>query len=273
MKFKLLFILLILIQLLAKAQDKLFLKNGQTKLCNIVNINDSTLFFIDTTAIGNKKFKLQTKDILIAEKQTGEIYIFGESKNYYKSTSILSETESETNDRILNEWRKKSDTLGNTILGFYPTQLIVGRLTFSYERLILNKSIGINIPFSLTFNPYKNAVSNNRNNRNQNYQPSDDLGFVTGIDINYYHPIRPELDYFVGPRYRTGKDIFLGGIEGQTFMLQNGLLKSRGKHFTNMVAIGFGFFKLSDKYAKLPGYSDKQVYPWMSFTWRVGLRL
>ena len=259
--------------MLAKAQDKLFFKNGETKLCNIVSINDSTVFFIDTTAIGNKKFKLHTKDILIAEKQTGEIYIFGETNNYIKSISVASETEQETNERLLKKWYKKSDTLGNTILGFYPTQLLVGRLTFSYERLIINKTIGVNIPFSLTYNPFKNAMSNNRNNQNRNYQPPDGVGFITGIDINFYHPIRPELDYFVGPRFRTGKDMLLGGLEGQTFMLQNGLLKSRGLHFTNMVAIGFGFFKLSEKYAKLPGYSDKQVYPWMSFTWRVGFRL
>ncbi len=259
--------------MLAKAQDKLFLKNGQTKACNIVNINDSVVFFIDTSSIGNKKFKLQTKDVLIAEKQNGEIYIFGEPNNHYYSAKIVTETDEEAREQLLKAWRKKSDTLGNTIIGFYPTQLLAGRLTFSYERLIVNKTIGINLPFSLTFNPFKNAQNNNQNSRNNNYHPPTGVGFIAGIDINYYHPIRPELDYFVGPRIRVGKDMLLGGIEGQTFMLQNGLLKSRGNHFTNMVAIGFGFFKLSDKYAKLPGYSDKQVYPWMSFTWRIGFRL
>lgn len=182
-------------------------------------------------------------------------------------------------------------------MGFYPTQLLLGRFTMSYERLFANKSIGINIPFSITFNPGNalrylatgstsvspsptnttNTNSNNNNsssnnNRNNNEQPPSGVGFIGGFDINYYYDIEPETKYYFGPRIRYGTDILLGSIEGLTFQIQNGIMLTSGKNFATNVGFGVGFFKLSAKYANYPGYSSKQVYPWMSITWRTCYR-
>ena len=91
--------------------------------------------------------------------------------------------------------------------------------------------------------------------------------------MNYYYDLKPELKYFFGPRIRYGTDMMLGGIEGLSVQLQNGIFRSRGTKYTSTIGVGFGFFKLSEKYSKYPGYKPKQVYPWASFTWRLGFRL
>ena len=82
----------------------------------------------------------------------------------------------------------------------------------------------------------------------------------------------PETKYYFGPRIRYGTDILLGSIEGMTFQIQNGIMLTSGKNFATNVGFGVGFFKLSGKYSNYPGYSSKQVYPWMSITWRTCYR-
>ncbi|MDF2452238.1 MAG: hypothetical protein K0S26_1742, partial [Bacteroidota bacterium] len=119
-------------------------------------------------------------------------------------------------------------------------------------------------------------TSSNNNNNNSNNPPvkrNVGTGFITGIDVNYYHDLKPELKYYFGPRIRYGTDMTLGGIEGLTFQIQNGIFRSRGKKMTSTLGFGVGFFKLSAKYANRGTFDTKQVYPWASFTWRLGFRL
>ena len=42
---------------------------------------------------------------------------------------------------------------------------------------------------------------------------------------------------------------------------------------TSTLGFGVGFFKLSAKYANSRACDTKQIYPWASFTWRLGFRL
>lgn len=274
------------------AQDKLFLRNGTTLKCKIIAISEATISYKDT--LGNDPLITILKaDVLIAEYKAGGIYIFGNEKKLEVISPTGNETREQRKERKMNEWKDMEATLPNGILGFYIPELVLGRLTVSYERLFANKSMGIKIPFSLTYNStaalYRASSANSSTSTSTSTnssggsgsssssgttrEPTRGTGFITGIDVNYYYDLKPQLKYYFGPRIRYGTDMLLGGIEGLTVQLQNGIFKSSGKRMTSTLGIGFGFFKLSDKYANLPGYEPKQVYPWASFTWRLGFRL
>lgn len=269
-----------------KAQDKLFLKNGSAVHCKILAISENTITYRDTI-ITAPQVTIPKAEVLLAEYKGGQVYIFGQAVNTYTAAPQTEETREQRKERRLKEWKLKEQELSNNILGFYIPELLLGRFTVSYERLLAGKSLGVKVPFSLTYNPLialnslassssttsSSGSSSGNNNNNQTYDPPRGTGFITGLDINYYHDLKPELKYFFGPRIRYGTDMMLGAIEGLTVQVQNGIFKSSGKRMTSTVAIGFGFFKLSQKYANYPGYEPKQVYPWASFTWRLGFRL
>ena len=185
----------------------------------------------------------------------------------------------------MKEWQEKEQQLPNGILGFYPVQIIAGRFTVSYERLFANKSMGITVPVSLTYDmlsvlnalstPSASSTGTNSNTTSSsgNRPTQSGVGIISGIDLNYYHDLKPQLKYFFGPRFRYGTAMTFGGIEYLSFQLQNGIMKSNGKNLTNTLSVGVGFFKLSEKYANYPGYEPNQVYPTCSVTWRLGFRL
>jgi hypothetical protein len=174
---------------------------------------------------------------------------------------------------LIDEWRQQESSMSNHIIGFYIHQLLWGRFTISYERLFADKTIGIKIPMSLTYDPYTRSQSNSSSGNTKNLDEDQKKGFIIGLDINSYHDLKPSLKYYFGPRIRYGKDILLGGIEGFTFQIQNGLFKSIGKRMITSVGVGFGFFKLSEAYAIRNTFNQQQVYPWASISLRLGFRL
>ena len=257
----------------------LFFKNGKRLNTKIIAISQKTITYRDTVE-GAVLTTVAKDDVLLAEYKSGEMYVFGTESNTSSDSFIISETREERKERRLKEWRAKEQELPNGILGFYLPELVLGRLTVSYERLFADKTMGVTIPLSITYDPSSilissSSTSSSSNSNTTNSTPSQNksIGIITGLDINYYYELKPALKYYFGPRIRYGTDQLLGGIEGLSVQLQNGILKSKGNKFTSTFGIGVGFFKLSDKYAKLPGYEPKQVYPWASITWRLGFRL
>jgi hypothetical protein len=299
-----LLLLLLFISVVVVAQDKVFLRDGKVIPCKIIAISDKTISYKDTTQ-NSTLITLSKNDVLLAEYQSETVYMFSKDQPVFqvenKNTNFpaipeVNETREQRLERRMKEWKEKEALLPNGILGFYIPELLFGRLTVSYERLLANKSIGIKIPFSLTYDglgALAEFSSNNSNASNTNTSTSTNTntsttsnnttnapvqrnrgtGFITGIDVNYYHDLKPQLKYFFGPRIRYGTDMTLGGIEGLTFQIQNGIFKSSGKRMTSTLGFGIGFFKLSEKYASRGGFDSKQVYPWGSFTWRLGFRL
>lgn len=267
---KYLSLLFVIITSLCFAQDKLFLKNGTKLNCKLVAIAKNTITYRDS--INNLKTVLKS-DAIIAEYATGEVYIFsGEKIVTENDTSTKPLTNKEVNELLFKEWKKKEKTWGNSIIGCCPFQLFVGRATVSYEYLFSEKSIGVLIPFSLTFNPYSgNNSSSGSSSNNSNIRPSG-TGLISGFDVNYYYDIEDGLKYYFGPRVRYGTDVLLGSIEGLTVQLQNGIMICESEEFVANAGMGVGFFKLSEKYSNWAGYEPNQVYPWMSFTLRIGYR-
>lgn len=289
------FLVLLFVSLSNFAQDKVFLRNGKVIPCKIVAISEKTISYRDTIP-NSLLITVSKNDVLLTEYKTGTIYMFSQPQatvnivslaNSNFETPVINETREQRKERKMKEWKEEEALLSNNILGFYLPELFLGRFTVSYERLFANKSMGVKIPFSLTYNSIRildamasgssttsstsSGTTSSGNNGNSNQTRG--AGFITGVDVNYYHDLKPELKYYFGPRIRYGTDMLLGGIEGLTFQLQNGIFKSNGKRMTSTLGFGVGFFKLSQKYANYAGYEPKQVYPWASFTWRLGFRL
>jgi len=291
--------MLLFVALNASAQDKVFLRDGKSIVCKIVAISENTISYKDTT-VNSSLVTVSKNDVLLTEYQNGTVYMFSKpNNNDFKvinstvtnpSTNLI-ETREQRKERKMKEWKEQEALLGNNIIGFYIPELILGRLTISYERLLANKSMGVKIPFSITYDALGALAENSANNsststgtnssngnssnntNNGAIQRNRGTGIITGIDVNYYHDLKPQLKYYFGPRIRYGTDMSLGGIEGLTFQIQNGIFKSSGKKMTSTVGFGVGFFKLSEKYASRSRLDTKQVYPWASFTWRLGFRL
>lgn len=296
-------LVLLFVSLISLAQDKVFLRSGKTITCKIVAISEKTISYKDTLA-NSPLVTVSKNEVLLTEYQSGTIYMFGkeEAEPMVENKSVafanlpeINETREQRAERKMNEWKEKEDLLPNGILGFYIPDFVFGRFTVSYERLLSNKSIGIKIPLSLTYDGIgflaENSSNTNSSSSNTNSSSSysnnssssttnnsavkrnHGTGIITGIDVNYYHDLKPQLKYYFGPRLRYGTDMTLGGIEGLTFQIQNGIFKSSGKKMTSTLGFGVGFFKLSAKYANRGSLDTKQVYPWASFTWRLGFRL
>ena len=252
------------------AQDKLFLRNNTTLLCKIASINEKTVSYRDSVG-ATQITTIPKESIIMAEYKSGEIYVFGkEETTSTASAKVLNETSTERKARKMQEWKKEEETLGNNIIGLYPAVIPLGRFCVSYERLLANKSIGIKIPFALTYDT-KALLSSGSNNAGST---ATGAGFITGLDINFYTDIKPRTKYYFGPRVRYGKDAFME-LEGLTAQLQNGIMFSGGKNFTNTIGIGMGISKIATIYGTTVSNNlfEKQIYPSFSITWRLGIRL
>lgn len=260
------FFLLFFLVLAGKAQDKLFLRNGSVKYCRIVNIAERAISYKDT--MPNAVItEISKNEVLMAELETGEVHIFNKISEVQAQEDQI-KTYEDYLENARKEWKQRESKMSNDIIGLHFSDLLFGRATISYEHLMANKTMGLTVPVSLTFNPF-NALRSSNNNSNR----EKGVNMIAGLDINYYYDLQPEWKYYFGPRFRYGTDMLFGGIEGLTAQIQNGFFRCDGDKIVHSVGIGFGFFKLSEKYAKLPGYEPKQVYPWASFTWRLGFRL
>lgn len=258
------------------SQDKLFLRTDSVIHCRIVSISGADITYRDSI-LSKIKFIKKYK-VLIAEYASGEVHVFSDlrEENFSDSTAVP-ETGREKGERLLREWKTKEANYANYLIGFYPSDVLVGRFTLAYERLFANKTIGVNVPFSLTYNPnrtlrYLTTGSSTPSNTNNAQNSPSGVGFISGLDVNYYYDIEPETKYYFGPRLRYGTDVLLGNIEGFTFQIQNGVMLLSDANFTTNVGFGFGFFKLSSKYSSISFADKKQAYPWMSITWRVCFR-
>lgn len=261
----------------AYSQDKLFFRKGTSVKCKIIAISENTITYRDTVS-NAPLITVPKKEVMLAEYKTGEVYIFS-SDNLIVQQADVVETRQQRKDRKMKEWKAKEQGLSDNILGFYIPELILGRFTVSYERLLANKTVGITIPVSLTYDSFgalaslgTNTTTSNGSTTTSTVKRTKGVNFITGIDINYYYDLKPQLKYYFGPRIRYGTDMVFGGVEGISFQLQNGLFKSSGQNFTSTFGLGVGFVKVLN-FGNPTTRDPKQVYPWGSFTWRLGFRL
>lgn len=263
----------------AYAQDQFFFRKGSQVPCKIIAISENTITYRDTVP-GSPLITVPKADVILAEYKAGQVYIFSSETGLVAAPQDVMETREQRRERKMKEWKMKEQELSDNILGFYIPELLLGRLTVSFERLLANKSVGVTIPLSLTYDSFGTLAQASANSTSNNtgtvvsspVTRTKGVNFITGIDVNYYYDLKPELKYYFGPRIRYGTDQVMGGIEGISFQLQNGIFRSRGKKMTSTVGIGFGFVKVLD-FGFPTSRDSRQVYPWGSFTWRLGFRL
>jgi hypothetical protein len=248
------------------AQDKIVLKSGKKLDCKIVAINPHSVTYKDSATAENM-ITVPKTDVLMAEYKSGSVYIFGTDEAPKPVSTFLDPT----TDRK-KAWKEKEAKFSNNIIGFQPIDLAFGRLTLTYERLILDKQVGIVIPFSMTYDPkvlmFSSADTSNGVRVNRN------VSFITGVDVNYYFELRGRTKFFVGPRFRYGTDVLLGNITAYSFQFQNGyFFPSVNGKSANTISIGFGFVRIISVPGVIGGISPKQSYSWASFTYRLGFRL
>lgn len=255
--------------LTSRAQDKLFLKDGRKINCKVLSVNPTTIDYKDSTA--STLFTLDKAEVLMAELKNGEVYIFGNEPTIKTTTPSKNKTERDMERKAAI--REKEKTFKDNIYGFQPLDIVWGRLTFTYERLFMDKRMGVAIPFSLTFDP-RVLIPNSSNDTivNTREQVRHNTGFITGMDLNYYYESKSHTKFFFGPRFRYGQDVNLANITAYTVQFQQGFLlcDAKGKMATTF-AVGFGFARIiSTPFSS--GYNEKQSYPWASFTLRLGIR-
>ena len=251
-------------------QDKLVLKSGQKINCRIISLNPTTIEYKDSTST-ETIFTVEKSEVLLAEYKKGGVYIFGNepASNINNPPKTKAEKDLERKEAI----REKEQSFKNNIYGFQPVDIVWGRMTFTYERLLMDKRIGIAIPFSLTYDPrVLMGGSSNDTIVNTREKVRHNTGVITGLDLNYYYETKSHTKFFFGPRFRYGTDVNLANIVAYTVQFQNGFLlcDSKGRMATTL-AVGFGFARIvSAPFSSR--FNEKQSYPWASFTLRVGIR-
>lgn len=249
------------------AQDKVVLKDGRKLKCKIVSINPSTITYKDSATAENM-ITIPKNDVLMAEFRSGSVYVFGNSN----ATTPITSPSNNLSKNKKEMMREKERTFSDNIIGVQIPDIFFGRLTLSYERLFLDKTMGITIPISLTYDPrilYKGFSTDTSNGASVVRR---NVSYVTGLDLNYYFETRSHTKFFVGPRFRYGTDVFISNVTAYSVQFQNGFLfcSSNGK-MASTFAIGFGFARI----LAIPGgggINPNQSYPWASFTFRLGFR-
>lgn len=233
-----------------KAQDKLFLIDGTSKKGIIVSKAKDFVFFktSDTSSIE----KINRSKILLIEDYKGNRHLFSQADTRINPADSVS----------------KKQKVARNLISLQPYSLILGRATVLYERFSEDDKMGFVVPIILTFDPYGSLLDSNQNTSTR----SRDVRFITGLDLNFYFGTKRNSKFFIGPRFRYGTDLLLGGIEAYSLQTQIGWkLNKPQKRVVRHLSIGFGLIRVL--YA--PGASSitkKRSYPWFSINYRVGIK-
>lgn len=256
-------LLLLVAAINLSAQDKVVFKDGRKLNCKIISINPTTVTYRDSIS-GDKLLTVPKADVLMAEYKSGSVYIFGNTTTpSNNNVNIAKPSDRKT------QMREKEKTFGDNIIGIQIPDILMGRFTLTYERLFLDKQIGVTVPISLAYDRRILFQGLSTDTSKANSQINRNLSYVTGLDINYYFETRSYSKFFVGPRFRYGTDVTLGNFTGYSVQFQQGfLLCSSNGRMASTFAIGFGFVRV----LSVPGVNPGQSYPWGSFTFRLGFR-
>jgi hypothetical protein len=266
-RIQILFFFALLVCVNSFAQDRLILKDGKKINCKVLSINLTTIDYKDSLS---NILTLDKSDVLFAELKNGDKYVFG---NEAAKNTLKPKTKYEKELERKAQIREKEKSFKNNIYGFQPIDIVWGRLTFTYEHLFMDKRMGVAIPFSLTYDP-RVLIPNSSNDTivNTRERVRHNVGFITGLDLNYYYESRSHSKFFFGSRVRYGTDVNLSNVTAYTIQFQHGFLlcDSKGKMATTF-AIGLGFARIiATPFSS--AFSPNQSFPWASFTLRLGIR-
>ncbi|MCF8348106.1 MAG: hypothetical protein K9G61_04770 [Bacteroidales bacterium] len=209
-----------------KAQDFIYLKNKQARIAveDISVLSSETRYqlFGDQS---NVTYAINNADISLIAYANGDIRLFqgeGDIKPAYKYEKNL--------------------------FTFHLFDLVVNQFTLSYERILSNGKVGLQIPVSLGFSESDHNGFDDVNNK-----------YYTGINLNFYPTGQGKVRYFLGPGLQVGQstyneDQLINGqyidVEVETMSLHllvnNGLMISPVKDMSFAVIGSIGVRYLSD---------------------------
>jgi len=175
-KYLFLIIALLVVITNVSAQDFIY-KRNQTERVEATNIQVLTsettynLFGDDSGDI----YSLTNKQISMIAFENGDVRFFEREK------------------KIVNRHNYKKN-----IINYHLFDLVVNNFKLSYERIISNGKVGIQIPFAIGYG------------NDGNISGFDDVhnNFYTGISINFYPTGQGIIRYFMGPGIQVGTGYF-----------------------------------------------------------------
>ena len=232
------------------SQDKVFFRVGTVRTLQVISVTNDRVFVKDSE--GSAPYSIPRSELLLIDQASGRRFIFATTKNSGENKT----------SKVSAERRQA--------VGVQPFEAFWGRATFVYEHIFLNGKVGVALPLSITYNPV----------RNPGYEVVDSVwasslkkvGFITGLDLNFYVGKKTSPKFFIGPRFRYGTDILLQNIEGFTFQSQLGWRFGKEKsRICQHLALGFGFARvLATSLGPFP--ESKQAFGWYSATYRFSFR-
>jgi hypothetical protein len=234
------------------AQDKLFFKNGTSRKGIIVTNAKDYVYFRnnDTSAVE----KIKKDQLLLMEDYRGNRFLFSD------------ETGSEDPAKL----RADKNNSPRNILSVQPLALLFGRANFSYERLTKDQKIGIVVPIILTYEPSFGSVYNFAFDTSRAHV--NGLNFISGLDLNFYFGKKEFTKLFIGPRIRFGTDVAFLNTEAYSLQTQLGVkVGNPDRSIVQHLSIGFGFVRVISSPVLLIT-DNKQLYPWFSLNYRLGVK-
>jgi hypothetical protein len=151
------------------SQDFIYLKNGNRISANITESTKTMVLYSD--------FNSKDGSIKIVKNEDVKMIVFSSGKisNYSSGKS--------TNEK--GEFKKN-------LFAYHLADLIINNLTISYERILNNGKIGLQIPFSIGYSDEYQELGDFRNK------------YYSGINLNFYPTGQGKWRFFTGPGIRIG---------------------------------------------------------------------
>lgn len=157
----------------AFSQDFIYLKNGDRLSTIISETTKTSVIYSDYGSADVNPKLVSISDIKMIAYSDGKVV------EYTKEEKQVSNQEFKQN-----------------LFAYHLADLLINNLTISYERILDNGKIGIQIPLSVGYS--------------DNYQELGDFTnkFYTGINLNIYPTGQGTVRFFLGPGLRVGSGIY-----------------------------------------------------------------
>lgn len=159
----------------AYSQDTLLLKNKNTVVVKVTEVGLKTISY--------KKYSNPKGPLYTLEKNNIE-------KIIYSNGTTEKSVETKTYELRFNK------------IQIVASDLLIPRVSCTYERLFFKGLVGLEIPFMFSLEkhfsfetPFEEFVN-------------DEFLYSTGLNVNIYPLRQTNVSYFIGPGFRTGKTFF-----------------------------------------------------------------
>ncbi len=220
MKAKYLLLLLFIGVLQVAAQDVIILKDSLNFDARVLDVNKRTVNYRLYTEPEGRIHMIPTNKVAYIRYQNGSVRDLSISNSYAFKRNIFS---------------------------FHLLDLLVGDFTLTYQHILANGKVGLEIPVAFGYSSERNEVPLPPpfSNINSDFHNK----FYTGINLNLYPTGQGKVKYFVGPAIHFGAGYFESYTHGYEkrintnyfrLLVNNGLMISPLPSFSLKFVVGLG---------------------------------